>query len=54
MATRIRPSDRHTTIGQHPGMERSIAISRPTVGSDRLYTSCLPGTSLAYWLPVTR
>ena len=39
MATRIRPSDRHTTVGQHPGMERSIAISRPTVGSDRLYSS---------------
>lgn len=39
MATRITPADRHTTIGQHPGMERSIAISRPTVGSQRLYTS---------------
>jgi uncharacterized RmlC-like cupin family protein len=39
MATRITPADRHTTIGQHPGMERSIAISAPTVGSVRLYTS---------------
>jgi uncharacterized RmlC-like cupin family protein len=39
MATRITPADRHTTVGQHPGMERSIAISRPTVGSDRLYSS---------------
>jgi uncharacterized RmlC-like cupin family protein len=39
MATRIGPGDRRTTIGQHPGMERSIAISRTTVGSDRLYTS---------------
>ncbi|HET7494825.1 MAG TPA: cupin domain-containing protein [Candidatus Limnocylindrales bacterium] len=39
MATRISPGDRHTTIGQHPGMERSIAISRPTVGSVRLYSS---------------
>ena len=39
MATRISPGDRHTTVGQHPGMERSIAISRPTVGSDRLYSS---------------
>lgn len=39
MATRITPADRRTTVGQHPGMERSIAISRPTVGSDRLYSS---------------
>ena len=39
MATRIRPADRHTTIGQHPGMERSIAISAPTVGARRLYSS---------------
>ena len=39
MATRIGPADRHTTIGQHAGMERSIAISRPTVGSERLYSS---------------
>ena len=39
MATRVRPDDRHTTVGQHPGMERSIAISKPTVGSERLYSS---------------
>jgi len=39
MATRITPGDRHTTVGQHPGMQRSIAISRPTVGSERLYSS---------------
>lgn len=39
MATRITPIDRHTTVGQHAGMERSIAISRPTVGSERLYSS---------------
>ena len=39
MATRISPTDRHTTVGQHPGMERSIAISRPTVGAERLYTA---------------
>ncbi len=39
MATRIGPGDRLTTIGQHPGMERSIAISRATVGSERLYSS---------------
>lgn len=39
MATRISPSDRVTTVGQHAGMERSIAISHPTVGSERLYSS---------------
>ena len=39
MATRISPLDRHTTVGQHSAMERSIAISRPTVGADRLYTA---------------
>ena len=39
MATRISPSDRHTSVGQHAGMERSIAISTPTVGSVRLYSS---------------
>lgn len=39
MATRIGPTDRRTTIGQHPGMERSIAISRPTVGSVGLYSA---------------
>ena len=39
MATRIAPTDRVTSVGQHAGMERSIAISRPTVGSERLYSS---------------
>ena len=39
MATRVSPEDRTTSVGQHPGMERSIAISRPTVGSERLYSS---------------
>ena len=39
MATRITPADRATTIGQHPGMERSIAISAPTIGSQQLYSS---------------
>jgi uncharacterized RmlC-like cupin family protein len=39
MAVRVTPADRRTTTGQHPGMERSIAISKPTVGSDRLYSS---------------
>jgi uncharacterized RmlC-like cupin family protein len=39
MATRIRPADRQTAVGQHAGMQRSIAISRPTVGAERLYTA---------------
>jgi uncharacterized RmlC-like cupin family protein len=39
MAVRISPADRQTTTGQHAGMERSIAISKPTVGSERLYSS---------------
>ena len=39
MATRITPADRATTVGQHAGMERSIAISSPLVGSQRLYSS---------------
>ena len=39
MATRITPADRLTSVGQHAGMERSIAISRPTVGADHLYTA---------------
>jgi len=39
MATRVTPAERITTVGQHAGMERSIAISRPTVGSERLYSS---------------
>ena len=44
MAVRITPTDRHTTVGQHPGMERSIAISsadrRLASGSTR--RSCRP------------
>ena len=39
MATRVSPADRVTSVGQHAGMERSIAISQPTVGSERLYSS---------------
>ncbi|HET7168620.1 MAG TPA: cupin domain-containing protein [Candidatus Limnocylindrales bacterium] len=39
MATRIRPAERRTTVGQHAGMERSIAISQPTVGSVGLYSA---------------
>jgi uncharacterized RmlC-like cupin family protein len=39
MATRITPAERHTSTGQHAGMERSIAISSPRVGSVRLYSA---------------
>jgi uncharacterized RmlC-like cupin family protein len=39
MATRITPPERLTNVGQHAGMERSIAISAPLVGSQRLYAS---------------
>src|SRR4029077_14135465 len=39
MATRITPAERLTSTGQHAGMERSIAISAPRVGSVRLYSS---------------
>jgi uncharacterized RmlC-like cupin family protein len=39
MATRVTPGERVTTGGQHAGMERSIAISQPTVGSRALYSS---------------
>ena len=39
MTTRISPGERLTTTGHHAGMERSIAISRPTVGAQRLYTA---------------
>ena len=39
MAVRVTPADRRTAIGQHPGMERSIAVSGPTVGSHRLYSA---------------
>ena len=34
MAVRVTPADRLTSIGQHAGMERSIAISRPLTGSN--------------------
>jgi len=39
MAVRVTPADRLTSVGQLAGMERSIAISRPLVGSERLYSS---------------
>jgi uncharacterized RmlC-like cupin family protein len=39
MATRVSPADRLTSTGQNADMERSIAVSRPTVGSERLYSA---------------
>jgi uncharacterized RmlC-like cupin family protein len=39
MATRIKPSQRATSLGQNADMERSIAISADTVGSVGLYSS---------------
>jgi len=39
MATRIRPDERSTSVGQNNDMERSIAVSADTVGSVGLYSS---------------
>jgi uncharacterized RmlC-like cupin family protein len=39
VAIRVTPAERDTATGQHAGMERSIAISKPRVGSERLYSS---------------
>jgi uncharacterized RmlC-like cupin family protein len=39
MATRISPSEWRRGTGQNADMERAIAISAPTVGSQRLYSS---------------
>ena len=39
MAIRITPAQRHTSIGQHADMERSIAVSAGLVGSMGLYSS---------------
>jgi uncharacterized RmlC-like cupin family protein len=39
MAKRITPAEFRTGIGQNADMERSIAISAPTAGSVRLYSS---------------
>ncbi len=39
MAIRITPAQRHTSIGQHADMERSIAVSAGQVGSVGLYSS---------------
>jgi uncharacterized RmlC-like cupin family protein len=39
MATRITPAELHKGTGQNNDMERAIAVSRSTVGSERLYSS---------------
>jgi uncharacterized RmlC-like cupin family protein len=39
MTTRIGPHERLTSVGQNADMERSIAVSAPTVGSVGLYSS---------------
>jgi uncharacterized RmlC-like cupin family protein len=39
MATRVTPREFRTGTGQNADMERSVAVSRPTVGSERLYSS---------------
>ena len=39
MATRITPAELHKGTGQNTDMERAIAVSHSTVGSERLYSS---------------
>ena len=39
MAVRVTPEQRADGVGQNAAMERSIAISAPTVGSANLYSS---------------
>jgi len=39
MATRLTRADWLTGTGQHPGMERAVAVSVKTVGSRGLYSS---------------
>jgi uncharacterized RmlC-like cupin family protein len=39
MAVRVTPEERNSGVGQNADMERSIAISTPTVGSANLYSS---------------
>ena len=39
MATRVTPAELQTSTGQNADMERAIAVSRSTVGSERLYSS---------------
>jgi uncharacterized RmlC-like cupin family protein len=39
MATRVTPAELRKSTGQNADMERAIAVSRSTVGSERLYSS---------------
>jgi uncharacterized RmlC-like cupin family protein len=39
MATRVTPAELRTSTGQNADMQRAIAVSRSTVGSERLYSS---------------
>ena len=39
MATRVTPREFLTGTGQNADMERAVAVSRGTVGSERLYSS---------------
>lgn len=39
MATRVTPPEFLTGTGQNADMERAVAVSRGTVGSERLYSS---------------
>ena len=39
MATRVTPAELRMSTGQNADMERAIAVSRSTVGSERLYSS---------------
>ena len=41
MVKRIRPNERVTESGSHPGLHREIAISSQTVGSGGIYASVL-------------
>jgi uncharacterized RmlC-like cupin family protein len=39
MATRVTPAELRKSTGQNADMERAVAVSRSTVGSERLYSS---------------
>ena len=39
MATRVTPAELRTDSGQNADMERAIAVSKSTIGSERLYSS---------------
>jgi uncharacterized RmlC-like cupin family protein len=39
MAKRVRPDEREVKKNNHPGMERAVAVSRLTVGSEAIYAA---------------